>query len=97
MTSIRRIKSQKLKNIVIMGGSHSGFSAAWILINGPANLWHNTSVNTTCKKNHKEGTPYQFPGAMLKTGRNCSECCVCKKDVSPSKSSSKGGKKPSTN
>lgn len=24
------------RNIVIIGGSHSGFSAAWVLLNGPA-------------------------------------------------------------
>ena len=35
------------KKIVIMGGSHSGFSAAWILLNGPADLLHNTHVTPT--------------------------------------------------
>lgn len=29
-------KKKKLK-IVIIGGSHSGFSCAWILLNGPSN------------------------------------------------------------
>jgi len=31
-----RIRDQKLKKIVIIGGSASGFSCAWLLIKGPA-------------------------------------------------------------
>lgn len=30
-------KEKKKLKIVIIGGSHSGFSCAWILLNGPAN------------------------------------------------------------
>jgi hypothetical protein len=37
-----RIKEQKLKKIVIIGGSHSGFSSAWMLLNGPATYNKNT-------------------------------------------------------
>lgn len=33
---LARIKEQKLKKIVIVGGSHSGFSCAWMLLKGPA-------------------------------------------------------------
>ena len=36
------------KNIVIVGASHSGFSAAWMLMNGPADILHNTHVNPSC-------------------------------------------------
>lgn len=33
---MEKINSNKYKNIVIVGGSHSGFSAAWLMLNGPA-------------------------------------------------------------
>ena len=42
MSTIKKIKSENLKKIVIIGGSHSGFSAAWMLLHGPADLWHIT-------------------------------------------------------
>ena len=58
MEHIKRIKEMKMKKIVIIGGSHSGFSAAWMLLNGPADLWHNTVLTPTCAKNHKKGEPY---------------------------------------
>ena len=41
---MNRIKEQKLKKIVIVGGSHSGFSSAWMLLNGPANYNKNLSI-----------------------------------------------------
>jgi hypothetical protein len=46
---LQRLKdgSPSRRKIVIMGGSHSGFSAAWILLNGPADLLHNTHVTPT--------------------------------------------------
>jgi hypothetical protein len=30
---------------VIIGGSHSGFSAAWLLLNGPATFNSNNSID----------------------------------------------------
>ena len=47
LETIRRIKQENKKKIVIIGGSHSGFSAAWILLNGPADIMHNTHVKPT--------------------------------------------------
>ena len=44
---MERIKEKKLKNIVIIGGSHSGFSAAWMLLNGPATYKKNNSINSS--------------------------------------------------
>lgn len=41
---VERIHEEKIKNIVIIGGSHSGFSSAWTLLNGPADILHNTHV-----------------------------------------------------
>jgi hypothetical protein len=46
---INRIKEQKLKKIVIVGGSHSGFSCAWMLLNGPATFNKNLSVKPSLK------------------------------------------------
>jgi 6-phosphofructokinase len=34
--TMEKINTNKLKKIVIIGGSHSGFSAAWLMLNGPA-------------------------------------------------------------
>jgi len=39
---INRINEKKIRNIVIVGGSHSGFSAAWLLLYGPADIHHNS-------------------------------------------------------
>ena len=44
METVERIKNLNKKKIVIIGGSHSGFSTAWILLNGPADILHNTHV-----------------------------------------------------
>jgi len=52
-----------------VGGSHSGFSCAWMLLNGPASYRHNTSVKL---KNSST-----FPKASIKTIANCLECCTC--------------------
>ena len=41
---MNKIKEQKITNIVIIGGSHSGFSCAWMLLNGPATYKNNTSI-----------------------------------------------------
>ena len=38
-----KIKEQNLKKIVIIGGSHSGFSCAWMLLNGPATYYNNNA------------------------------------------------------
>ena len=71
MATIKRLKSAGRPKVVILGGSHSGFSAAWMLLNGPADLWHNTHRVPTCVKNRKPGDPQNFPGAVLKAVKNC--------------------------
>ena len=38
--------NQSYKNIVIIGGSHSGFSAAWLMLNGPATYNRNNSLGS---------------------------------------------------
>ena len=52
---VNRIHTEKIKNIVIVGGSHSGFSSAWILLNGPADLLHNTHVKPTAQFDKEKG------------------------------------------
>jgi len=41
MKVMKLIVEKKLKKIVIVGGSHSGFSCAWLILNGPASYKHN--------------------------------------------------------
>lgn len=33
---LKYIKDKSVKEVTIIGGSHSGFSCAWMLLNGPA-------------------------------------------------------------
>lgn len=37
---LQKIEQEKPKNIVIVGGSHTGFSVAWLLLNGPVDYSH---------------------------------------------------------
>lgn len=65
---IQVIHQKKIKKIVIIGGSHSGFSAAWMLLNGPADILHNTIVKPTCAYDHiNRGNPFKFPDAVFKS------------------------------
>ena len=61
------------KKIVIVGGSHSGFSCAWMLINGPA-----SHVNNAAKLELKRA--HLVPKKAIKL---CTECCRCEKIVNP--------------
>lgn len=66
-SSIKCISQNKLKKIVIIGGSHSGFSCAWMLLNGPAAYYSNNAGI------HIEKEPY----AQRKAARACLDCCQC--------------------
>jgi len=68
---LQRIKERGKKKIVIMGGSHSGFSAAWLLLNGPADLLHNTHVIPTVQYVKKNTGKFSFPGAANRRIENC--------------------------
>jgi len=46
---IKDLNSKNVKNFVIIGGSHSGFSAAWMLMNGPADVLRNSHVKPSCQ------------------------------------------------
>lgn len=65
---MEEIVKNKQKNIVIIGGSASGFSCAWMMLNGPALYNRNNSLGSTDEK---------FPGAERKTISDCLDCCVC--------------------
>lgn len=67
---MNKIKSNGYKNIVIVGGSHSGFSCAWMLLNGPATYNKNNSINNSAYS--------LFPDAPLKQISSCEDCCTCK-------------------
>jgi len=65
-----RINEKKIKNIVIVGGSHSGFSAAWLLLNGPADIHHNSY--------NRAPLGSKFPEAVFKANYDCKQCCFCR-------------------
>ena len=44
LETMKRIIDNRKRNIVIIGGSHSGFSAAIMLTKGPSTMLRNTSV-----------------------------------------------------
>jgi hypothetical protein len=72
------IKEKKIKKIVILGGSHSGFSAAWMLLNGPADMMHNTHVKPTVQNDVIDRKKaFKFPDAVFKTIQDCAACCAC--------------------
>ena len=65
---------------MIIGGSHSGFSAAWMLLNGPADIMHNTHVKPSVQYDvNDKNMPFRFPDAVFKTSVDCPKCCGCKK------------------
>jgi predicted NAD/FAD-binding protein len=64
---MNKIKEQGLKKIVIIGGSHSGFSCAWMLLNGPAAYYNNNAGLMVDKE----------PNAQRKAIKNCPDCCHC--------------------
>ena len=74
---VKRIKEFNKKKIVIIGGSHSGFSTAWLLLNGPADILHNTHVVPSAQRIHKNTGKFEFPGAPIRGIANCARCCGC--------------------
>ena len=40
---IKRLHESRTKKVVIIGGSHSGFSCSWMLLNGPAAYYNNNA------------------------------------------------------
>lgn len=53
--TMEKINEKKLKNIVIIAGSHSGFSAAWLMLNGPATYNKNNQIKKEVKGWDKMG------------------------------------------
>ena len=75
--TMKRIKNERKRRIVIIGGSHSGFSVAWMLLHGPATLLKNTHIHTQCAEIYRKTGNFSFPEAVYKTSENCSRCCAC--------------------
>ena len=67
--TMKLISEKKLKNIVIVGGSHSGFSCAWLILKGPASYKFNNSMNL---KKWQE-----YPKGYIVSNEGCQNCCVC--------------------
>ena len=59
--TMEKINENKYDNIVIIAGSHSGFSTAWLMLNGPASYCKNNS-----RKIDNVRWP-EFPGAVIKS------------------------------
>lgn len=76
-STMRKIndKEKPVKNIVIIGSSHSAFSAAWTILHGPA-LYN--------RSNYIRGTKHKsMPEAPIKRNKNCRGCCSCNDGESP--------------
>lgn len=65
--SIKYLNERKQKKVVILGGSHSGFSCAWMLLNGPAAYYNNNAGIYVDKE----------PFASRKAAKACPDCCQC--------------------
>lgn len=61
------IQESRKKRVVIIGGSHSGFSCAWMLLNGPATYYRNNAGLFIDREPH----------AQRKYVKNCIDCCQC--------------------
>ena len=59
-----------MKNIVVVGGGHSGFSCLWMLLNGHAGHDQHNSLKRDVG---------HIPYAHYKSIPNCDECCTCPK------------------
>jgi hypothetical protein len=70
--TILDLKETKKKRIVIIGGSHSGFSAAWLLLNGPASY----RKNTTIEQSKYEEFP-EFKKCKIESCQNCQDPAAC--------------------
>ena len=71
------MREHRKKRVVIIGGSHSGFSSAWMLLNGPADLLHNAHETSSATYQYRRTGNFQFPDAVFKTLDNCARCCTC--------------------
>ena len=62
IATMKRIQSENKKKIVIIGGSHSGFSAAFMMLNGPTSLIKNSVVTPSCAHDYNNTGKFTFPG-----------------------------------
>ena len=64
LETMKLINQNKFKKIVIIGGSHSGFSVAWLMLNGPATYNRNNSLGDKTAN-------YKLPETLPKPNPNC--------------------------
>ena len=67
---MKKINENRYKRIVIVGGSHSGFAVAWLMLNGPATYNSNNSLGD-------KSANYRLPDTQPKPNPNCKQCCNC--------------------
>ena len=65
----KKLVKKNKKNIVIIGGSHSGFSCAWLLLNGPADYKNEMAKIDPDAK--------EYPHSRIYVNKKCKNCCVC--------------------
>lgn len=75
--TLKKMREHRKRRVVIIGGSHSGFSSAWILLNGPADLLHNAHETSSATYAHRRTGNFKFPDAVFKTLETCARCCTC--------------------
>ena len=69
---INRLKRVTRPKVVIIGGSHSGFSCAWMLLHGPAMFQRCFKVLDSETVARQEN---RVPYASRKSINNCVDCC----------------------
>ena len=70
LNTMKTINENKYRNIVIVGGSHSGFSVAWLMLNGPATYNQNNSLG-------QRSAHFKLPDHLPRANPNCKQCCHC--------------------
>lgn len=64
---VTQLNQRPSKKIVIIGASHSAFSCAYMLLNGPAAYYRNNADISVDREPH----------APRKAVKNCIDCCQC--------------------
>jgi hypothetical protein len=70
MKKIGAKESSRKKKIVIVGGSHSGFSCAWLML-------HQRPAQNTAACQDKIFSDSKAPGSIRKYVNSCKTCCHC--------------------
>jgi hypothetical protein len=74
---LRNLPNGRKPKVVIIGGSHSGFSCAWLLLNGPAMFQKCFKVLQQTTPQDENQLAAKIPHAYRKQVKNCIPCCTC--------------------